>query len=417
MTSGRLSSSIAQLFLGSSGAMVISAASVLLLSHFVSPDIYGVYQSVDAFALIFAIGGLLAIDKAMLVTRSPKELHLVMALAFILLGLVAIFAVGLYAILLGFDVLPDGGMVGLMIGFLVVSILSRGLFTVGRSHEIYHARFHTIAAGEVARALTLFAGRLAAALFSPNLLGLLSSGVLGSLVGAAVITKRSRSHLFRELKQGVRRRMRVMAWKYRRFILYESWGGFLRPLGQKGLILIVVPFYGPAESAIAALAFLLLLQPIQACVAAVVDVIRSRLSRVVRGDARNPSDIRYARVMPLGIIVVTPLALAAAIGIISIAAPVVVGEAWQNITPTCLAMAPLVYAMMIARALQSVYSQFQMQGRALLVDASIALGSLVFICVFAALGWPIHATYLGAGLALLCVIGLISLAFFAERWG
>ncbi|WP_176084323.1 hypothetical protein [Martelella sp. HB161492] len=399
------------MLLGSSGAMVISSLSVLLLTHYVGPEVYGIYQAVDALAMIFAVGGLFAVDKAFFISRSRGEDERIVAIGLVALGCSCIVALGVLWLLIEFGGMLDGGMSIMMGAYLLFSIFSRGLFSLARSYHIRDTRYRKVYVGELMRAIGLLVGRTVAAFTMPNLMGLLLSGLFGSFSGTHRIVR----DLYPYIRSGFRkigdRRFRAMAFKHRRFLLLEGWGGFMRPLGQRGIIILVAPLFGPQQAAIASMAFLLLLQPLQIAVNAVVDVVRSRLGLAMRGVSMK-GDLRYARLMPIWVIGITPLALIAGITLIELLSPIILGDGWQDIGTASMSMAALIYGLMIARALQSVYSQFSRQDMALLIDSTMSIGSLSLIFLFWLLGLPIRQVYFWTGLSLLLFLSGFLIHFY-----
>jgi ABC-type phosphate transport system permease subunit len=70
---------------------------------------------------------------------------------------------------------------------------------------------------------------------------------------------------------------------------------------------------------------------------------------------------------------------------------------------------------MVARALQSVYSQFARQDMALLLDTVTSLGSLALIAGFWALGMTIIETYVLTGLGLTLFVAAVLVHSFRRN--
>ena len=372
------------LFGGSAGAVAFGAFSALVLSHFVTPKLYGIYQALETLTIVFSIGGAWAIEKAFYVSHCVRENRAIVTLGYFAIGFSACLACAIFLIGAYLGVILSDGVFWLAVVFVFVGTLLRSLTVLARAYHVAQHNYLLAAIGDLSNSVVLFVSRTVAGVLHSTVSGLIVAGVLGPLCAAMIML---RSLPVCEIR---RKRLRTVFRKHHRYVLVESWGGFLRPLGQRGLVLVLVPTYGPADAALVGLALLLLLQPLQVVVGAFVDIIRSRLKY----------DPNQSLKLIVGVLVLTPLPLLIAVLTLQGVTPYILGNAWQEVPQVATYIAPLVYAMMAARALQALYSQFKWQTYALLIDAVIAMGGFGMLWFGWALGLSIEDSFLLLGVLL-----------------
>ncbi|WP_373236639.1 hypothetical protein [Cohaesibacter celericrescens] len=283
--------------------------------------------------------------------------------------------------------------------YLAIVIMSRGLFFLSRSYQIRELNYKIVAMSDIVQSAILFIGRSLSSLYWPTLLGLLISGIAGTLGGTFKISQTVRRLAIQGLSEISRPRFSYVAWKNRRYFLVESWGGFLRSMAQKGTVVLVTATFGPSKAALTSVALLLLLQPMQVVINPAVDVARSKLATLIRNSDKS-NDLIIANLTPLAVILIAPFILAFGIMVLLFLAPTLIGEKWQEVNSVIIYMAPVVYALLVARALQSVFSQLSLQGLALSVDLLSTLVLFVTIYLSWSLGFDLTTSFLAAGVAL-----------------
>lgn len=369
---------------GSGLSVLFGALSALALTHLISPALYGTYQALEAITLIFSVGGTFALERALYASRSPSEKQALVWLAGGGVALASFVAVIVLVAGIRLNWLPVKTAVVFAGAFVLFTTLLRGWFVILRAWHLSHKAYASTASGDLGLSFSLFCARLGAGFSWPSLSGLLWAGFLGPLIGLALLLRgislpRPRWHGLRQILKS-----------HKSYVLLESWGGFLRPLGQRGLVAALLPLYGAEKAAFAALALLLLLQPLQVIIGAMIDVTRSRL-------IEHPDE---ARRLLLTVICATPVLLLAGSSGLHVLTPLILPENWWGVRELSWCLIPLLYAMMLARTLQALCSQYRAQGWALAVDLTMALGSVGGVVLSGLAGVDLSSTLLAIGCCL-----------------
>ena len=382
---------------GSGLSVVISAASVPVITRLFDPQTYGIYQGLESFGTIFALGGILAIDKALYNSKTKVEDRHIFAIGFSFIVLFSFIGPLIFLFLNHMNITETGNHPVLAAVFLVLIIILRGSFILFRTYMIKGELFFRITVAENARAVFLFFSRALAGVWGLGLPGLLMAGTIGAAAGTSVLLLSSLSlSPFHALIHRNIARLNAVLWKHRKFVYLEGVGGFLKPLGQRGLILILIPTYGADQAAICSVAFLLLLQPTKIIINSVVDVVRSIMAKGARiGNTENVNDL--SKKLPLYVSLLTPLILLIGCACIYGLSPILLGNAWQEVATMAPYTIPIVFGQMLGKSLQSVFSQTGRQGYALSTDLFVNVGLNTIFLFSWYLGFHIESSYLISG--------------------
>lgn len=386
---------------GTAFSQVITLIALPIITAFYTPEEFGIAQSLEAYCQIFAIGGILALDRVLPRIRSMRMGQTILILAClsvtgfsVLAALIILFSslVGLSSLSLPFP---------LVAGYCFIVIAGRGMFQMLRTEAIVERRVFHASGGEISRALALASGKLALGALGLGAAGLLIGEASGVVVGFLFLLY---FRPWRRWSSSVKSVI-VAARKWRSIALFEGVGSFFKPVSQRGLIIVFGALYGASNAGLFALALLLTLQPVQVVVAAISDVARRSL-----GSAAIESD--WARVQRISLLLINRGSLQIFFGSALTSVCVFVfsyfalPENWKSAADFLAPLTLMVCGLMMVRIYQVIFSINQSFSLVLITDMLMAALPIAA----ATIGWWCGLDVLQATMLCACTIFLYALS-------
>ncbi|MDO9524263.1 MAG: hypothetical protein Q7J57_01770 [Gemmobacter sp.] len=388
---------------GAASAQLISAASIPFLTYIYEPALLGIFFILDAYCDILSSGSTLAIDKAIYVNRSAaRERAIIKASVFCVLivsGLAGLLLPGLagYAIL-------NPELQGIILAVAAaVLVAGRGLFSIFQAIALKSGKFARVIMAENARASILLSGRIGFGVMGLGFSGLVISALLGAWGAVFVV---GWGHLRRAIGitattsiTGTRATIR----KYRDYLIYEGSSQFVRQLPGRALVILVGGLYSPTAAGAYSVGLLLCYRPTEVLVRSIVEIGRSEIAADLRASNSSAAATKARGiVVQAGLLacVVSPL-LAIVLFFFS---PYIFPEAWQRVGGLVLFSSFLSAMLLAARPLQVVFSLYQSQGKALMLDVLVTLAAFCGMTFAWATGFSLEVACLTAGAAMALIL-------------
>jgi len=238
---------------------------------------------------------------------------------------------------------------------LAILPLTMALVTVGHLLETWHARFdrfHLVSIGRGTQSGVVVTTQIVAGLLGASAMGLVLGTVAGFAVVVLVLTPslvvRDRA-LFR--RTVTRHRMRVLAWRYRRFPSFSAPAALLNMLSTRVVIPLLSVFFGATSVGLYGVAFGTLALPVGVVTGAVGQVFFVRGAEALRAGTLGPLTEQVFR----RLVAVALFPMAAAM----VAGPAlfgfVFGDVWTEAGVYARFLAPWLFVSALATPLTRVF--------------------------------------------------------------
>lgn len=396
LPSSRLMKGVFVLIGGAAGAQVIALLAAPLLTRLYQPEDFGVLGVYLALAAIVGVTAGLQYQSAIVLPDNEKEANAVFLLSvFLVLGTVGLVSVPVFlypndiAEMLNTPALAD------YLYLLPISVFFIGIYHSFNILAIREKAFTSIAQTRITQSFATIAIQLAGGQFGS------ASLVIGQVAGQALGTT---SLVYRMLRRRWKRLLQVklttmldVAYRYRRFPLFESWTGLFNVVGGQLPSILFAMLFGPAAAGMYALTTRVLFVPVQLLGQAASEVFCSRAADLNReGRLGTSTATIHARLTHIAI----PPTLVMAISAPEIFA-LVFGPKWQEAGVFAQWLAPWLYLVLITSPLTMVFTVLGRQGTALIFELASLFGRAAAIIAGAYIGDVLTAVALLAGVSII----------------
>jgi len=377
----RLFRNVFKLMGGTAIAQIIGAASLPLITRLYSPDEFGLLSVFLSFFSFGVVVLTLRYESALL--NSVDELEAIkifricrffVFLSSVLVSII-LFSMVYYSIL-GFEILPYWAVV---VGF--VSFISFGFFMTNRGVLLRFGDVSRISRGVVSRALSNMSSKVVLGLLSFGPFGLLLGEAIGSIF-AMIVTRKAR-YILRKQKEKLSRKVisfreyRCTACKFKRFPTIELPSAIINQLTLSLPIILVADLFGAKSAGIFGLARTLYAIPNTQIGGAVADVFHMELSKCLRlerprSDALNLF-IKFSKVL----LSVALLSIFTGVYLAPLLAGPVFGNEWTKVGQVIALMAPWMASALVASSLGRALLIFERQDLKLIYDVFSVLIVLI----------------------------------------
>jgi O-antigen/teichoic acid export membrane protein len=396
--------SVFGLISGSAASQILIAASIPIIARIFTPNEMGYFFAFDAYCDVLALGSTLALDKSLYTINSRRLYEATIATTLLSIIITAVLAALILLIYFGLG--SDSSNITILTVSAFFIVLFRGAYYLFQSIGIRNESFLRIAVAENIRAIVLIAGRIALGVNGLGVLALVFAAVLGSSASVLAIGKNALTVFGNAWAVATWANMRVVLRRFRRNILFEGTGQFLRQIPIRAPVILVVALFSPTDAGFFSIALLLTYRPAEIIIRSVAEVARSRIGASLRlGD--NASATTVSRHSLIFNMIAAPILVFTGGLIIYLLEGIVFPETWAGVGLTTLSMSPYVTALMLARPLQSLFSLYAKHASILAVELTLASFCL---CGFAICG--ISNLTMNLACILVGVASMIAMVFF-----
>ncbi len=234
---------------GSSIAALITIISTPILTHYFTPDAFGIFAVFSSITGIISIIACMRYELAIMLPKSDDDAINIFALCLLIAFFISVFLLPIFwffqSEIISLFNLPDLGSYILLIPFM---ILVNGFFTALYNWHTRTQNFKLLAGARVTNAVMTNGSQLASAF-----MGFLTAGglIIGTILGTFSSTLVLFVQMWRTdkaaLKSSVRWNAIILGLKrYRNFPIYDSFSAFINNLSWQLPVLMLAAFFSPA---------------------------------------------------------------------------------------------------------------------------------------------------------------------------
>jgi len=234
---------------GSSIAALITIISTPILTHYFTPDAFGIFAVFSSITGIISIIACMRYELAIMLPKSDDDAINIFALCLLIAFFISVFLLPIFwffqSEIISLFNLPDLGSYILVIPFM---ILVNGFFTALYNWHTRTQNFKLLAGARVTNAVMTNGSQLASAF-----MGFLTAGglIIGTILGTFSSTLVLFIQMWRTdkaaLKSSVRWNAIILGLKrYRNFPIYDSFSAFINNLSWQLPVLMLAAFFSPA---------------------------------------------------------------------------------------------------------------------------------------------------------------------------
>ena len=414
-TAKRYRRSVFGLVSGSALSQSMIALSIPIIARIFTPDEMGYFFAFDAYCDVLALGSTLALDKALYTIKSKRLYDATIATTLVSVALIScVSALALYVFL---SLTPSQHNHVVLVAGAFVIVFARGAYYLFQSIGIRNEFFIRIAVAENVRSIALIFFRVVLGLAGMGVTALVVAAILGSSAAVIVVAKNASAVLSSALRRVSWSNIRAVMRRFRRNIMFEGTGQFLRQLPIRAPVIVVVALFSSAEAGFFSIALLLTYRPAEIIVRSVAEVARARIGASMRSGDQGSAG-RTSRFSLLFNLSAAPvMVFAAGLGIYILEGLLFPPE-WSGVGLTTLALSPYVAALMLARPLQSVFSLYRKHAQILILELTMACISLVgfSVCGFLGQSMNVACIFVGASLLLaVCFFNWVALQIISDH--
>jgi O-antigen/teichoic acid export membrane protein len=369
---------VSVLFLSSLIAQTISVAVAPVLTRLYTPADFGTLGVYAGLLTVLVSLAALQYEMAIPIARSDQEATDLLELCGVILGLMT-FAVGITLALAPEWLFKAAGLSDLEPHRLLIPLgfACLGAYATAVSFATRNEEFIKIARTRLTQAVTGPTAQILLGFAGTGAVGLIIGLVLAQSVGTVSLLR----HAPRCRPSHNLTALRSVAWRYRKFPLYTTWGALVGAAGGTLVLYILINvYYTPSIAGFLFLTDRIVGRPLTLVAGSLAPVLFSDSAKAVRLDTLR---LRLRRHFLL--VSSRYAALAAAwIVIANIAAvwlfPVVFGAAWAQASPYVLAISPWFFCGTVTRSVGPTLLVLQRQAlNAIAQIAGPALGTIAFL--------------------------------------
>lgn len=350
---GTIARDVSQLATSSIGAQLVFLVSLPLITQAIPPATFGLYASLMSYATIFAFSAAFKYENAFFVTRSEVSrvnlMLLVLSMCFLNACIGTALFVAAFAPLLG---LPrtDGIYVFLIIQgqSLVVSFIA---------YSANSGAFGNMSRTRFLRTLVTVAGwGIGLWVLQENRhLALYFGAIAGAWFAAWRLASPGLRYLQKSRAQLRLRRIRNLAWAYRRYPVFEAPSRFLTLISQNGLVMISAIVFGPAVAGLVGISNLSITKPLSVLVQSLGRVSQNRYAKALRNRNYNNAAkiVRHTFLFLVGAAVLLSLMLFFGAELVT---NLLLGDRWGELPAVLVTFVPRLLGIMVVRPMQMLLS-------------------------------------------------------------
>lgn len=389
--------SVAVLAGGSAAAQVVAFAVSPVLTRLYTPEQIGAFSVYLSVILIALPISTLSYEVAIPLPESREDgvslLLVALTSGFVasgILGVMSLLAVDRFSSEFGLADLKSAVWI-FPLGLIVASTLQVLTFW-----SIREGDFASIARSRLAQSSSSAATQVLAGLLASGTLGLALGDILGRLFGSLVLGFRSLGKTTVDWTQVNFTRVRLVAVRYRRFPLFQSWGGTLNTVTSHMPVVIVTVYYGLPMAGQFALAVRVLQAPALLLGSAFAQAYINRAADLARDDPSHlleTFDRLARRLFLIGFLPATVLGVFSAVLF-----PALFGPSWEAAGRFGQLLAPMLLALLTVSPLSMTLNVIELQSWQSAWDAGrmvLVLGGLVLMGAVGADPWIAVAVFSG----------------------
>ncbi len=316
---------ILKLFSGTSLRNLIVFLTLPILTRLYTTEDFGNFELLISITTLLGMVGSLKYDVALVIPQYRKEAHHVVVLALVALGVFTLIMGGiLYVQGDRFLKVLNASQLAPYIHYLIVGVLFLGFMQILRFWLIRHKAFGFSAIAQVTQAVLTQGGAIVLGLIRPSFFGLFIS-YIGGMAGAALLILRKFSP---ELKGISVRYLRLFAYKYRKFPLFNTPSAFINNFSLQIPVYLISAFFGADVLGLYALANRLLATPVNLITYSISQVYYQRATESFHKGPEHLLRLYQKIVLKLATIGLIPFALVFIIA--PMAVKVILGEQWAE---------------------------------------------------------------------------------------
>lgn len=402
---------------GTALAQIITAVSMPIVTRLYTPEMIGVISVFLSFFNFWLVLLSWRYESALLISQSEEESHHVFRLSAILVFVNSLLAIPVLAWLisegmLGFSVLPGWAP------FVVfLSLLGYGWFMSYRSWLLRLQETRAISFSAISRSGANAATRVIAGIFDSGVYGLFLAEIIGSWFALGAVREKAKRLLRSPSPDWSRKRITLLAIKYKRFAQLELPSVLLNQLALVLPVPIIGALYGAQAAGWFGLAKLLYAIPNGQIGKAVGDVFQMELGVCVREKNFKRGEVLFYK-LTLNLIIIGLVPLLFAIFLAPKIVPYIFGPDWTEMGDIVAYISPWMYMALIVSSTSRALSVLQKQHLKLTYDVISLL--IVLISYFWARAQEIQLLdfvgFLSVGLSLAYVFYFFVISSAVRGW-
>jgi len=359
---------------GTASAQLVVLLAAPLLTRLYSPDDFGVLTVYIGILSLLSVIASLRYELAIPLPEDEREVVALTLLSFLIVLMVA----GLSGILVlfwgqGLAELLQVPSLGDYLWLFPVGVLFAGSYQIFTYWAVRLKQFPVLAKTKLWQQLVTAALQIAA--FKVGGIGLILGQVSGQGIGVSTLAKKIISR--ESWKNPPFAKMKFVAWRYRNFPLFSTWGGFLNAAGTQAPPLLFASVFGATAAGLYALAHRIIALPMTVLGQAVGQVFLSNAAIDFRAGKLPPLVISAQRALIK--IILPPVLFLILFGPESFA--IIFGERWIQSGEIASWLALWMLVSFSTSPLSSVFTVIERQALGMIMQAVLFLVRILGISV------------------------------------